>query len=217
VEKLAPVAWNAVALDEAQAIKNPESQVTRAAYRLKARWRMALTGTPVENRLDELWSQLHFLNPGLLGGRSDFEDRYAKPIAEGAPGAAAKLRERLWPFLLRRLERDVAPELPPRTEMVEHCELTQEERAVYEAIRAATREEIVSRLRAGGSVLAALEARSCACARRAATWGWCPGRAPRPPRRWSSCSRTSRRPRRTGTRPWSSRSGPRSSTASSRA
>jgi hypothetical protein len=158
VEKLAPVAWNAVALDEAQAIKNPDSQVARAAYRLKARWRMALTGTPVENRLDELWSQLHFLNPGLLGGRSDFEDRYAKPIAEGAPGAAAKLRERLRPFVLRRLKRDVAPELPPRTEVVEHCELTQEERAVYEAIRAATREEIVSRLRAGGSVLAALEA-----------------------------------------------------------
>ncbi len=158
LEALAAVSWNAVALDEAQAIKNPDSQVARAAYRLRARWRVALTGTPVENRLDELWSQVHFLNPGLLGGRSDFEDRYAKPIGQGVPGSAARLRERLRPFVLRRLKKDVAPELPPRTEVVEHCELSEEERSVYEAIRAATREEVVERLRGGGSVLLALEA-----------------------------------------------------------
>ncbi len=158
LDRLSEVAWSTVALDEAQAIKNPDSQVARAAYRLKARWRVALTGTPVENRLDELWSQLHFLNPGLLGSRSDFEERYATPIAAGAPGAAARLRERLRPFLLRRLKKDVAPELPPRTEVVDHCELSEEERAVYEAIRAATRADVVERLKSGGSVLAALEA-----------------------------------------------------------
>jgi SNF2 family DNA or RNA helicase len=117
-----------------------------------------MTGTPVENRLEELWSQLHFLNPGLLGGRQDFEERWARPIAEGRAGAAASLRERLRPFLLRRLKREVAPELPPRIEVVERVELSEEERALYEGIRAATREEVVSKLRAGGSVLLALEA-----------------------------------------------------------
>ena len=65
-------------LDEAQTIKNPDSQVARAAYGLQARWRVTLSGTPVENRLDELWSQLHFTNPGLLGGRADFPERWAR-------------------------------------------------------------------------------------------------------------------------------------------
>ena len=76
--------WDAVVLDEAQAIKNPDSQVARAAYALPASFRVALSGTPVENRLDELWSLIHFTNPGLLGGRADFQERCARPIAEGA-------------------------------------------------------------------------------------------------------------------------------------
>ncbi len=159
--------WDIVVLDEAQNIKNPASQVAQVAYDLPAKFRVALTGTPVENRLDELWSQLHFLNPGLLGGRRDFRDRYARPIAEGRADVGEKLRRRIRPFLLRRKKRDVAPELPPRTEIVLHCELSEEERAVYDAIRAATVNEVVTRLQAGGSVLAALEAllrlRQAAC------------------------------------------------------
>ena len=75
-KQLAAVEWKQVVLDEAQAIKNPESQVAQAAFALRARSRIALTGTPVENRLDELWSQFHFLNRGLLGGRPDFSRRY---------------------------------------------------------------------------------------------------------------------------------------------
>lgn len=154
-------------LDEAQAIKNPESQIARAAHRLDARARFALTGTPVENRLDELWSQLHFLNPGLLGGRTDFRNRYSKPIAEGDADVAAKLRRRIRPFLLRRLKADVAPELPPLSEIVLDCELSEDERAVYDSVRAATVRDVVERLRAGGSVMAALEAllrlRQAAC------------------------------------------------------
>ncbi len=157
-EALTARRWATVVLDEAQAIKNPDSQVARAAYRLQATTRVAMTGTPVENRLEELWSQLHFLNPGLLGGREDFDARYARPIAEGQAGAAARLRERVKPFLLRRLKREVAPELPPRTEVVERIELSAEERALYDAIHAATRDEVVQSLEAGGSVLAALEA-----------------------------------------------------------
>ncbi len=159
IDSLAQVPWDMAILDEAQAIKNPESQVAQAAYRLKARFRLTLTGTPVENRLDELWSQFHFINRGLLGGRNDFQERYAKPIADGVPGSAARLRERIRPFLLRRLKRDVAPELPPRTETVLRCVLSNREQALYDAIRATTLPEVIERLQqGGGNVIAALEA-----------------------------------------------------------
>ena len=166
-DRLAARRFGTVVLDEAQNIKNPESQVAQAAYRLDAGFRMALTGTPVENRLDELWSQLHFLNRGLLGGRSQFRQRYARPIADGDTVCATRLRERIRPFLLRRRKQEVAPELPPRTEIVLHCELDAAERAVYDAVRAATVEKVVAQLSEGGSVLAALEAllrlRQAAC------------------------------------------------------
>ncbi|MGM0576152.1 MAG: DEAD/DEAH box helicase [Myxococcota bacterium] len=169
VDRLSAERWDAVILDEAQAIKNPDSQVAQAAYRLDADFRVTLTGTPVENRLDELWSQMHFLNPGLLGSHQGFNERYEKPIADGVAGAASRLRERIRPFVLRRLKRDVAPELPPRTDMVLHVALSEEERAAYDAIRAATREEIVERLGAGVNAIQALEAlmrlRQAACHR----------------------------------------------------
>src|SRR5690606_26005761 len=98
-EALAAEPWDAVVLDEAQTIKNPDSQVARAAYGLKqARWRVTLSGTPVENRLEELWSQFHFLAPGLLGGRQDFIERHARPIADGILGAAGRLRAIIRPF-----------------------------------------------------------------------------------------------------------------------
>ncbi len=165
--RLASRHWDTVVLDEAQAIKNPDSQVADAAYALDAGFRIALTGTPVENRLDELWSQFHFINRGLLGGRSDFQERYASPIAGGDAEAAARLRKRIRPFLLRRLKGEVAPELPPRTEGVLRCELDPEERAVYDGVRAATLENVVKQLEAGSGVMAALEAllrlRQAAC------------------------------------------------------
>ncbi|MGZ3451681.1 MAG: SNF2-related protein [Polyangiales bacterium] len=158
--------FDIVVLDEAQFIKNPESQAARAAYALDASWRLALSGTPVENRLDELWSLFHFASPGLLGGRSDFADRLAGPIARGEEGSAERLREIVKPFLLRRKKRDVAPELPPRTDVVLHVELDEQERAVYDTVRAATTKDIVERMQSGG-VLAALEAllrlRQAAC------------------------------------------------------
>jgi hypothetical protein len=170
---LAARAWNTVVLDEAQAIKNPDSQTARAAYALPASFRLALTGTPVENRLEELWSLMHFTNRGLLGGRSDFAERHARPIAEGRAGAAEALRQRVRPFLLRRLKQDVAPELPPRTDAVLRVELGDGERAVYDAVRAATRKDILALLGADGGegknrgMIAALEAllrlRQAAC------------------------------------------------------
>lgn len=166
-ERLVAQRWDTAVLDEAQTIKNPDSQLTHAAYRLDRGFALALTGTPVENRLDELWSQLHFTNPGLLGGRRDFDARYARPIAAGDADATARLRARIRPFVLRRLKAEVAPELPPRTEVVLHAELSDPERELYRAIHAATRHDVVQRLEAGGSVLAALEAllrlRQAAC------------------------------------------------------
>src|SRR5207248_427569 len=120
---LAARSFGAVVLDEAQAIKNPDSQTARAAYALRSSFRLVLTGTPVENRLEELWSLVHFTNRGLLGGRSDFADRFARPIADGRSDVAADLRRRLRPFVLRRLKQDVAPELPPRTDAVLRVEL----------------------------------------------------------------------------------------------
>jgi SNF2 family DNA or RNA helicase len=164
---LASQAWNVVVLDEAQLIKNPDSQVTRAAYRLNAEFRLTLSGTPVENRLEELWSQFQFTNPGLLGSRHFFQDQYATPISDGRPDAAKALRSKIRPFLLRRLKSEVARELPPRTDLVLECDLSEDERAVYDTIRAATQKEVVERLKAGGSVLKALESllrlRQAAC------------------------------------------------------
>ena len=167
VEALAQKTWRVVVLDEAQAIKNPDSQATRAAYRLKADFKLAVTGTPLENRLEELWSLMHFTNPGLLGGRGEFNDKYAEKIEGGSADATLALRRILAPFILRRLKKDVAPELPPRTEAIRFVTLEEKERAVYDAVHAATRKEVVSLLQEGGSVLKALEAllrlRQAAC------------------------------------------------------
>jgi superfamily II DNA or RNA helicase len=159
--------WDTVVLDESQAIKNPHSQVSRAAHRLRADFRVALTGTPVENRLDDLWSQFQFVNPGLLGSHSSFRERYVRPIDAGDTQAADRLRQRLRLFILRRLKREVAPELPPRTELVLRCELDEVERKVYDAVRAATRDEVVNKLAQGANTIAVLEAllrlRQAAC------------------------------------------------------
>jgi SNF2 family DNA or RNA helicase len=166
---LAGVRWDTVVLDEAQAIKNPESQTARAAHALDAGFRVALTGTPVENRLEELWSQLHFSCRGLLGGRAAFVEEVARPVAAGDAEAARRLRERIRPFVLRRRKSEVARDLPPRIETTLFAELDAEERAVYDALRLATRDEVVRKLREGAGVMAALEAllrlRQAACHR----------------------------------------------------
>lgn len=156
-DELHAVDWDCVVVDEAQQMKNPESQAAQAAYKLRARQRIALTGTPVENHLEDLWSHFHFLNRGLLGGRGDFRDRYARPIAAGDREAALRLRERIKPFVLRRLKRDVASDLPPRTDIVLRFGLSDAERQLYDAVRAAGLDEAVRALRTGGSLMPALE------------------------------------------------------------
>jgi SNF2 family DNA or RNA helicase len=159
-DELAKEDWDIVVLDEGQAIKNLGSQTARAAFELKGKFRLLLSGTPVENRLEELWSGMHFANPGLLGGVSDFQERYANPIASGNPDAAARLRAKIRPFVLRRTKREVLPELPSRTDTVLHVELDETERSVYDAVRVATKKSVAEKLAqgGGGGVLAALEA-----------------------------------------------------------
>ena len=170
-EELARRHFDAVVIDEAQAIKNPDSQVARAAFALNADFRLAMTGTPVENRLDELWSLMHFANRGLLGGRRDFDADTARPIADGVPGAAQSLRQRIRPFVLRRRKAEVAPELPPRCEATIKIDLNERERGIYDAVRAATQSDLVAAVGASGTgkldVMKALEAllrlRQAAC------------------------------------------------------
>jgi SNF2 family DNA or RNA helicase len=136
IEILARQPYHAIILDEAQVIKNPRSQAAQALQRLEARHRFALSGTPMENHLDELWSVYHFVLPGLLGDHKTFQTALRRPIEKGhsAPHREALVR-RLRPFLLRRTKALVAPELPPKTEMIEPIALSEAERNLYETIR----------------------------------------------------------------------------------
>jgi SNF2 family DNA or RNA helicase len=121
-------------------------------------WRIALSGTPVENRLLELWSLAHFCNPGLLGGRKEFTARYARRIELGHAFVASELQAKIRPFLLRRRKAEVAPELPPRTDLVLRCILDPDERAVYDGLRLATHSpRSWSASPRGGTVIEALE------------------------------------------------------------
>ena len=135
-ELLAGRRWQMVVLDEAQAIKNAGTRRAQVIQRLQAGFRLALTGTPVENDLDELWSLFAFVTPGLLGSREKFQKRFSGPIERDRdPGARAALKALLRPFLLRRTKAAVLSELPPRTEQTILVEMEPDERAFYEALR----------------------------------------------------------------------------------
>lgn len=133
----------AVVLDEAQHIKNPESQAAQAAFRLRAQRRFVLTGTPVENSVRDVWSLFHFLMPGYLGTKVDFRERYEVPISQEPGGKEHKrLIQRLAPFLLRRTKRAVAPELPDKIEQVVWCELSTAQREMYSKLMDLSRREV---------------------------------------------------------------------------
>ena len=134
---LASVDWSVAALDEAQNIKNAASATARAARGLRASHRFALTGTPVENRLAELWSILEFANPGLLGPLDTFRREFALPIERyGNDAAASRLRRIVGPMILRRLKSDptIIQDLPPKHEMKVVCSLTREQATLYKAV-----------------------------------------------------------------------------------
>jgi hypothetical protein len=151
VELLAVCRWHLVVLDEAQAIKNPDSKTTRAVCGLNSRHRLCLSGTPVENNLGELWSQFAFLMPSLLGDRKDFQKRFRTPIEKrGDATRAHLLLRRTRPFLLRRTKSEVARELPPKTEIVQRIELAPEQRDLYETIRLSLHEKVRAAVAATG-------------------------------------------------------------------
>jgi superfamily II DNA or RNA helicase len=128
--------WRAVIVDEAQNVKNPDTSAARILRQLEARQRFCLTGTPVENHLGELWALMDFLNPGLLGDRRHFARTFRVPIEKNDDAARRQaLARRVRPFLLRRTKTEVAAELPPKTEIIEHIEMEAGQSAIYEAVR----------------------------------------------------------------------------------
>ena len=137
LEAFLEVPWSGIVLDEAQNIKNPETGQARAARALPAEYRIALTGTPVENNVGDLWSIMEFLNPGLLGSQADFKRRFFIPIQTGRdPEATRRLKRLTGPFILRRLktERSIISDLPEKLEAKIFCPLTREQASLYEAV-----------------------------------------------------------------------------------
>lgn len=135
--------YRSVILDESQNIKNFESQTAQAVKQLNSRHKLALSGTPVENRLSELWSVFDFLMPDFLYNLSDFNYKYVTPIMERQDKIAeSRLKAQISPFILRRMKRDVAKDLPDKIENVAFCEMTPDQREFYEEVLDSTRQEI---------------------------------------------------------------------------
>jgi SNF2 family DNA or RNA helicase len=141
------IEWSSVVLDEAQNIKNPETRQARAARALKADYRVALTGTPVENNVGDLWSIMEFLNPGFLGNQTEFKRKFFVPIQAGRDLAAAERLKRITgPFILRRLKTDksIIADLPDKMEMKVFCPLTKEQASLYAAVVKETEDGLIS-------------------------------------------------------------------------
>ncbi|MEM7794047.1 MAG: DEAD/DEAH box helicase [Cyanobacteria bacterium P01_C01_bin.118] len=133
---LSQVEWQTIVLDEAQAIKNSATKRSQAAMKLKGGFKIITTGTPIENHLGELWNLFRFINPGLLGSLDKFNQRFATPIERYQDKQARlRLKKLIQPFMLRRTKAQVLDELPSRTEITLHVELSGEEKALYEALR----------------------------------------------------------------------------------
>ena len=145
LKSLQNVSWQMIVLDEAQNVKNHESKQSQAVRQLESTFRVALTGTPVENRLQELWSILDFLNPGYLGNRQFFQRRFAMPIEKyGDAASLNQLRSLVQPFILRRLktDREIIQDLPEKQEMTVFCGLSAEQAKLYQQVVEASLSEI---------------------------------------------------------------------------
>jgi SNF2 family DNA or RNA helicase len=171
IEEMKQLPWHIVVLDEAQAIKSPEARATRAVCQLNTTHRLCLSGTPIENNLDELWSQFAFLMPGLLGDRRGFAKRFRTPIEKnGDPVSRAQLVQRISPFILRRTKSEVATELPPKHTILRRITLAPDQRELYETIRGTlyetVREQMAERTLAQSRVIvldALLKLRQACC------------------------------------------------------
>ncbi len=163
IELLQTIPWNTVVVDESQNIKNPSAQITKATWQLVAKTKIALSGTPVMNGTGDLFSQMHFLLPGLLGSNEFFRREYAIPIEQkGDAEKAASLQKLIRPFVLRRTKEQAAPDLPVKTESILWCEMEADQRAAYESIKENVRGNILMDISENGlnkgkmSVLAGL-------------------------------------------------------------
>ena len=161
IEELAAIGWHRLVLDEAQAVKNSRASAARAVRKVDAEHRVALTGTPVENRLSELWSVMDVLNPGLLGSADRFRERYAVPIERhGNEESAKRLRTITRPYLLRRVKTDptIIDDLPDKIEITQHYKLTPEQATLYRTVVDDMMEKIedAQGIQRRGNVLAAM-------------------------------------------------------------
>src|SRR5690606_654555 len=145
------VNFDIVVLDESQAIKNPSSKVTKAACLLNAKHRLCMSGTPLQNNTFDVFAQMHFLNPGMLGSMEHFRQEFAIPIDKfGEQDRKEHLRKILYPFILRRTKEQVAKDLPEKQEMILWCEMDDEQRKIYDAYRNDFRDKILGTIQEQG-------------------------------------------------------------------
>jgi SNF2 family DNA or RNA helicase len=144
IEALEKFYFNYIILDESQVIKNPTANIAKAVLQLKSRYKLTLTGTPLENTTLDLWSQMTFINPGLLGGQSFFKKEYQQPIEKkGDEAKTKKLNGIIRPFMLRRLKSQVATDLPEKVENIYYTNMTAEQEKKYEEIKSFYRDKIL--------------------------------------------------------------------------
>ena len=151
IKLLVTIPFDYVVLDESQAIKNPTSKVTKAASLLNAKHRLCMSGTPLQNNTFDIFAQMNFLNPGMLGSMEFFRQEFSIPIDKfGEPDRKDHLRKLLYPFILRRTKEQVAKDLPDKTETILYCEMEDEQRSIYDAYRNDFRDKILGTIEQQG-------------------------------------------------------------------
>lgn len=151
IERISQIQFFYAILDESQIIKNPESKVYKAVTQINAQHRLVLTGTPIENSLSDLWSQINFINPGLLGNITFFKNEFVTPIEKfGDDKCRDKLKEIIRPFILRRSKKEVAKDLPELTEQYRYCDMLDEQKSIYEAEKSTIRNTILESIEENG-------------------------------------------------------------------
>ena len=151
IDLFSKIEFNAIVLDESQAIKNPSSQTAASVNQLRARHKIVMTGTPVENSITDLWSQINFLNPGILGNFNYFSKKFVSSIEkEGNEEDTKRLKDIVRPFILRRTKEQVASDLPSKTEKIVLCEMSEEQKQKYERIKSLFRNELLDSIQENG-------------------------------------------------------------------
>lgn len=151
IAQLQNIVFDYAILDESQTIKNPNSKVAKAAQLIQTKNRIALSGTPMQNNTFDIYSQMNFLNPGMLGSKEFFKERFAKPVDKFQEDESKQhLRKLIYPFLLRRTKEQVAKDLPDKTEMTLFCEMGKEQRAIYETFKNLYRSQILGSIEKQG-------------------------------------------------------------------